>query len=123
VTYRATDVDPTSDVLTWILATNASWLSIDAGTGILSGTPASSGTFWVNVTVSDGNGGVDWSYFNLTVQGASGGTEQPGNPVPLILAVVALAIAGLDLALRFKKSKKLERAPPEPSNSPMAKTG
>ncbi|MFW3146333.1 MAG: right-handed parallel beta-helix repeat-containing protein [Thermoplasmatota archaeon] len=69
VDYDATDEDPTGDVLTWHLTTNASFLSIVSGTGVVSGTPvrADIGTYWVNVSVDDGNGGLDWSNFTLTV--------------------------------------------------------
>ncbi|UCH89012.1 MAG: putative Ig domain-containing protein [Thermoplasmata archaeon] len=69
VNYTATDDDPTNDILSWDLATNADWLDMGSATGILSGTPENSdvGDFWVNVTVSDGKGGSDYSYFTLTV--------------------------------------------------------
>jgi hypothetical protein len=69
VAYRARDIDPTDDTLTWGLASNATWLSMDPANGVLSGTPpnSSAGTYWVNVTVRDGNGGQDSTYFILTV--------------------------------------------------------
>ncbi len=67
VDYNATDID--LDTLIWTLTTNASWLSIVAGDGILSGTPTGAGIYWVNVTVDDGKGGLDWSNFTLTVTG------------------------------------------------------
>ncbi|MGA1821984.1 MAG: right-handed parallel beta-helix repeat-containing protein [Thermoplasmatota archaeon] len=69
VDYDAVDPDPTSDTLTWSLATNAGFLSIASSTGVLSGDPLGRdvGSWWVNVSVSDGNGGVDWSNFTLVV--------------------------------------------------------
>jgi hypothetical protein len=69
IEYQGTDVDPTMDLLTWSRATNATWLSIDPSTGLLSGTPNNThvGTFWINVTVDDGNGGTDSTNFSLTV--------------------------------------------------------
>jgi hypothetical protein len=69
VDYEASDVDPTADILIWSLDTNASWLSINSSTGVLSGTPAinDTGTYYVNVSVSDGNGGLDWNNFTLEV--------------------------------------------------------
>ena len=69
VDYDADDVD--GDLLTWNLNSNASFLSIDSFVGLLSGTPGDSdvGVFWVNVSVVDGNGGLDWSNFTLTVYG------------------------------------------------------
>jgi hypothetical protein len=67
IDYNATDAD--GDSLTWSLLTNASFLSIVPATGVLSGTPtnANVGTYYVNVSVSDGNGGSDFTNFTLTV--------------------------------------------------------
>jgi hypothetical protein len=72
VDYEASDIDPTNDILTWSLFSNATWLSMDPITGLLSGTPADDdvGTYWVNVTVSDVNGGFDWQNFTFKVQSA-----------------------------------------------------
>ena len=61
-----TDYNSSDDgqgVITWHLATNASWLQIDAVSGSLTGTTMSSdvGSYWVNVSVDDGNGGWDSS--------------------------------------------------------------
>lgn len=67
VDYEAYDYE--GDPLNWTLLTNASWLDIDNITGILSGTPSSSdiGSYWVNVSVEDGKGGMDYHNFILTV--------------------------------------------------------
>ena len=88
VGYNATDMDPTEDVLAWTLKTNATWLSINATSGILSGTPTNAhvGTCWVNVTVSDGNGGCDWSNFTLTVEPVEIVIE-PENHPPVLKAI------------------------------------
>jgi len=69
VTYSAVDMDKIVNVFTWGVTTNASFLSMDATSGVLNGTPlnADVGTFWVNVTVSDNRGGTDWQLFDLTV--------------------------------------------------------
>ncbi|MGA1822362.1 MAG: pectinesterase family protein [Thermoplasmatota archaeon] len=69
VDYDAKDVDPTNDTMSWSLLTNATFLSISKSTGILSGTPGQtdSGSYWVNVSVSDGKGGSDFSNFTLHV--------------------------------------------------------
>ena len=79
VDYNATDVE--SDTLAWSLTTNASWLSIGAADGILSGTPTSAGTYSVNIVVNDGNGGLDWRNFTLTVMGITV-TDTDGDGVP-----------------------------------------
>ena len=67
--YEGFDIDPTNDKLEWKLKTDALFLSLDAGTGALSGMPTNDdvGEWWVNVSVSDGNGGLDWTNFTLTV--------------------------------------------------------
>ncbi|UCE36896.1 MAG: tandem-95 repeat protein [Thermoplasmata archaeon] len=66
--YRAEDID-VGDELTWMLQTNANWLSIDTETGVIDGTPSEAdvGSFWVNVTVRDDNGGLDYTNFTLEV--------------------------------------------------------
>ncbi len=68
VDYEAVDLE--GDVLEWKLKTNAStWLSINSANGVLQGTPnyGEEGIYWVNVTVKDGNGGLDWTNFTLNV--------------------------------------------------------
>lgn len=69
VDYIALDPDPTYDVLTWHLSTNASWLSLNLQSGRLEGTPDVSdvGRYWVNISVRDGQGGSDHHNITLTV--------------------------------------------------------
>ena len=59
VRLTATDPDTASFELLWAMDTNATWLNLDPSTGAISGTPDSHdlGVFWINVTVSDGEGG------------------------------------------------------------------
>ena len=66
VDYNATDED--DDPLAWSLSSNASFLTINTTTGLLSGTPFQEdvGEYWVNVTVSDGEL-FDYHNFTLTV--------------------------------------------------------
>jgi hypothetical protein len=54
----------------WTLATNASWLHINSTSGVLNGTPGPNNitTYWCNVSFTDGNGGLVYSRFNLTVK-------------------------------------------------------
>ena len=67
VDYDSTDDDQGN--ITWHLTTNATWLFIDSTTGVLNGTPTNEdvGTYLVNVSVSDGNGGWDHTEFTLAV--------------------------------------------------------
>jgi len=69
VDYNATDIDPTGDILTWSLNTTAAWLSLNSSSGLLSGVPTNEelGAYGLNVSVSDGNGGVDWHNFTVVV--------------------------------------------------------
>ncbi|MCK5561494.1 MAG: hypothetical protein KAJ51_12905 [Thermoplasmata archaeon] len=71
VDYEATDIDSPLPNQKWSLTTNATWLKIEPDTGILSGTPALSDLGWynINVTVNDGDGGLDWHEFLLSVTG------------------------------------------------------
>jgi len=82
VDYDATDND--LDILTWSLVTNAGFLSIDPDTGVLSGTPENShvGSYYVNVSVDDGNGGSDFSNFTLVVSNVNDPPNAPSNPNP-----------------------------------------
>ena len=77
VSYYA--VDEENDTLTWSLHTNASFLTIGSSTGILSGTPHPEdvGTYWVNITVSDGEF-IDFSNFSLRVIGVNNPPTAPG---------------------------------------------
>jgi hypothetical protein len=61
--------DDGQGIITWFLSTNATWLDLDYLSGVLSGTPTNDdrGYFWVNITVYDGNDGIDWSNFSLSV--------------------------------------------------------
>ena len=77
VVFEASDIDPTNDILTWYLNTNASFLSIDPETGNLSGTPTNSdvGTWWVNITVEDGNDGNDSINYTLEITNTNDAPE------------------------------------------------
>ena len=67
VDYEAEDLE--NDTLLWSLKRNATWLNLNPNTGNLSGTPPSGvrGIYWVNMTVYDGFGGIDWTNFTLVV--------------------------------------------------------
>ncbi|MBN1539166.1 MAG: hypothetical protein JW939_03405 [Candidatus Thermoplasmatota archaeon] len=67
VQYHAYDPDTPFSQLTWSILTNASWLSFSTS-GVLNGNPSvqDAGSFWVNVSVSDGHLS-DWSNFTLRV--------------------------------------------------------
>jgi len=67
VSYEAMDVDPTEDVMSWSLNTDALWLDLTGN--VLSGVPTQDdvGEFFVNLSVNDGHNGTDNANFILTV--------------------------------------------------------
>jgi hypothetical protein len=83
-TYEADDVDPTNDTFKWSLRSNAgTWLEIDQDGGWLHGTPEEHnvGTFWVDVTVTDGMDSTTQT-FDLTIK-----MDRPPNQPPMIITV------------------------------------
>jgi hypothetical protein len=79
IDYEATDIDSPITKQIWSLDTNATWLQINSSSGLLSGIPAKDDTGWyyVNVSVSDGDGGSDWYRFEFRVV--------KGNMPPMII--------------------------------------
>lgn len=78
--YYSNDYASTDDgqgAVTWSLLTNATWLALDPNTGLLNGTPknADVGSYWVNVSVDDGNNGMDFTNFTLKVIGTNDAPE------------------------------------------------
>jgi len=63
--------DDGNGTITWHLNTNAgSWLTMNTGSGVLSGTPAEADVdpHNVNISVDDGHSGWDYAEFTLTVE-------------------------------------------------------
>jgi len=68
LSYDMNASDPDFDPLIWSLSTNASFLAMDPVSGTLSGIVSSvPSSHWIEVTVSDGLGGVDFRNFSLAV--------------------------------------------------------
>jgi hypothetical protein len=69
VEYSAIDVDPTNDDFVWNVISDTTFLMMNPASGVLNGTPENSdvGEYFVNVTVSDKNGGFNFSNFILVV--------------------------------------------------------
>lgn len=66
--YNSTSTGPDSGVNTWGLTTNATWLNLnftDSTHGFVNGTPAIVGSYWANISVSDGDSG---DYINWTIE-------------------------------------------------------
>jgi hypothetical protein len=69
VDYEVMDIDKTDVVFEWTLVSNASFLNISKGTGLLNGTPRNNdvGNYYVNVSVRDPAGATDSHNFTLVV--------------------------------------------------------
>ena len=98
---QATDAN--GDLLTWSASGLPSGLTINAATGLITGTPSSAGTFSSTVTVTDGNTtpvstSFTWTINNpVTVQPISGVAVVAGTTVPL----TAVASGGLNPMYRW----------------------
>ncbi len=67
ISYSA--YDPDGDSLNWTMKTNANWLEFNKDTRRLSGIPRNEdvGSYFVNISISDGKEGTDFHNFTLTV--------------------------------------------------------
>jgi hypothetical protein len=81
--HEMEDVDGTPGEETWSMETDASWLVIDAATGVMSGTPGEyeDGEYTVTVTVTDVEGYSDSYQFTIVVQ------EVPTSPIVDITSI------------------------------------
>ncbi len=79
--YYAVDQDPLQTEMSWAMSTDAKWLFFEGNH--LHGAPLNYdiGEYWVNVSVRDLEGGVDFSNFTVTVQSANDPPEITLEPV------------------------------------------
>jgi hypothetical protein len=78
--FTPTASDPDGNALTFAIANRPAWAAFDTGTGRLSGTPASAGTFNnIAISVSDGSVSAALASFSITVTPPS-----PVNRAPVI---------------------------------------
>ncbi|HKZ64393.1 MAG TPA: putative Ig domain-containing protein [Thermoplasmata archaeon] len=80
-TYDFNAADPEGNALTWSVSAvpAASWLTINSGTGVLTGTPPSAGSWALTITVRDTvGGGTDTHSFTLT---AATGSDSDGDGI------------------------------------------
>jgi hypothetical protein len=73
--FKPSASDSDGDALTYSIANQPAWMSINSSTGQLSGTPTAAGTFSnITISVSDGKGGTaSLGAFSVAVAAASGG--------------------------------------------------
>ena len=69
-TFEAEDDYTSAEELIWSLKTDANWLTINSSSGEVFGKPESKnvGRYWVNVTVTDGEGLFNFTNFTLIVR-------------------------------------------------------
>jgi hypothetical protein len=83
--FQVTGADSDAgDTLTYSVANNPAWLTINSATGKLTGTPGANdvGTAaGIKVTVSDGKATADLAAFSIAVAAASGGGTTTGSAV------------------------------------------
>ena len=119
VDYEAQDIDPGSITFTWSIVTNAGdWINIDPITGELTGVPTENdiGNYWINVSVTDGEGG--WDYYNFTLKVQKSPTQEKDEPessfistetfywfVWIIIIIVILISVIIILILRKQKKE------------------
>ena len=84
--------DPNGDALTYSASGLPAGLSINASSGLISGTPTTAGASSVTVTVNDGRGGIATASFGWTVQAA--GTGSLGGAVSTTPGAVNLTTLG-----------------------------
>jgi YVTN family beta-propeller protein len=82
VTLQLSASDPDGDTLAYSSVNLPAGLTLDASTGLISGTASHSGSYGVDVAVNDGNGGAATAHFNWFV----GATLPVLSPVPAPIA-------------------------------------
>ena len=90
--------NPDGDVLAYAATNLPSGLSINAGTGLISGAPTAAGSFDVTITVSDGRGGMDTESLSWIVEPANAAPilTNPGNQNGTVGTAVSLQVVATD---------------------------
>ena len=94
--YDVEATDPDGDTLTYALPVALAGMTIHSGTGLISWTPVTTGTFAVEVQVGDGRGGIASQSFTVTVNEA---LVTVPSVVGLRRAAADSAITGANLAV------------------------
>ena len=114
VDYEAVDIDPPPLALTWSVNSNAlNWLSMDTVTGWLHGDPTNNdvGTYWVNISVDDNNGGYDYQNFTVTVESSGETISKEETSWFWLIIVIILIIIVLAVSMYLFYKRKVARIP------------
>ena len=115
IQFNVEDIDPSPTIFTWFMQTNTSnWLSNGPSTGLLFGEPSESdiGTYWVNVSVTDNEGG--WDCYNFTLEVLKSlGKEKAGPFISsetlywtIWIVIIIMILIALVILLIFRKHKQ-----------------
>jgi hypothetical protein len=95
--YDADASDPDSDSIAWQMSTNASFLSINPSSGLISGTTSNSvGFYSVTYWANDSYAGSDSDFFSLEVMNRNPSISSSGNTTQLYGTYMAYAIVATD---------------------------
>lgn len=100
VTVNASD--PDGDFMTYGAAGLPPGLTIDSQTGVILGSPTTAGTYTVNLSVSDGNGGSDSGSFVWTISEALGLAPMSSAPKQIGAPVHYTAVVTGGVSPRFR---------------------
>jgi hypothetical protein len=93
--YDVQATEPNDDVLSYVLLTAPVGMTIDPSSGLIEWVPVTSGSFEVNVEVSDGKGGTDTQTYSITVTS----TDDRTPPTAVTLQAPLEALAGQTIQL------------------------
>jgi uncharacterized membrane protein len=118
INYDVIDIDPLPNSFIWTIKSNASeWLSIETTSGLLIGEPSENdiGSYWINVSVSDEEGG--WDHHNFTLEVHKSPTKGKNNPDSSFIStetfygliwiiIIIVILTSIIIIFTLKKQKK-----------------
>jgi hypothetical protein len=116
--FEVEDIDPLPQTFSWYIQTNVTnWLNLDSITGLLFGEPSDNdvGVYWVNISVTDGEGG--WDYYNYSLNIQKSPTQEKDEPDSSVIStetfywfvwiiIIIVILISIIIILTFRKQKK-----------------